>query len=68
MVETLIQDVNKFEGEIVTMEKLNNELENERKTNIQDSINEMGDELRAEIVTQKDATTNYFQDKIDQQQ
>lgn len=68
MVETLIKDVNQLEGELVTMEVLEEELETERKTKIQDNIDEMANQLRTAIAAQNEETSHYFQQKIDKQQ
>lgn len=67
MVEQLIKDVNKFEGELVSKQILEVELENERNTKIQEIINTMGMKLQQAMIKQSEETTNYFQQKIDKQ-
>lgn len=67
MVETLIKDVNKVQGELVTMEILGGELEHERNTNIRGNIDEMAAQLRTAIKAQNEETSNYFQGELDKQ-
>ena len=68
VITDLIKDVNQVQGELVTAGRLQEELDQERKTNVQAAIAKMAVLLKDEIKAQTDVTSQLFTERLEQQQ